>query len=47
VQAGCLGNLDATWTFNGRAGHSARPWLADNAIDRALAGIAELHAVTP
>jgi succinyl-diaminopimelate desuccinylase len=47
VQAGCLGNLDATWTFSGRAGHSARPWLADNAINRALAGVAELHAVEP
>ncbi len=47
VQAGCLGNIDATWTFTGRAGHSARPWLADNAIDRALAGIAELHAREP
>ena len=47
VQAGCLGNLDATWTFHGRAGHSARPWLADNAIDRAIAAIAELHAVEP
>jgi succinyl-diaminopimelate desuccinylase len=47
VQAGCLGNLDATWTFHGRAGHSARPWLADNAIDHALAGVAELHEVEP
>lgn len=47
VQAGCLGNLDATWTFHGRAGHSARPWLADNAIDHAVAGIAELHATEP
>lgn len=47
VQAGCLGNIDATWTFTGRAGHSARPWLADNAIDRALAGIGELHARAP
>jgi len=47
VQPGCLGNLDATWTFNGRAGHSARPWLADNAIDHAVAGIAELHEVEP
>lgn len=47
VQAGCLGNLDATWTFNGRAGHSARPWLADNAIDRAIAGVRELHALEP
>jgi len=47
VQAGCLGNIDATWTFTGRAGHSARPWLAENAIDHALAGIAELHAREP
>ena len=34
LQLGCLGNLNATWTFSGRAGHSARPWLADNAIHR-------------
>lgn len=47
VQAGCLGNIDAVWTFRGRAGHSARPWLADSAIDRALAGISELHALEP
>lgn len=47
VQAGCLGNIDATWTFTGRAGHSARPWLADNAIDRAMTGIGELHAHGP
>jgi succinyl-diaminopimelate desuccinylase len=47
VQAGCLGNIDASWTFSGRAGHSARPWLAENAIDRALPAIAELHAREP
>ncbi len=47
VQAGCLGNIDATWTFRGCAGHSARPWLADNAIDHALAGIGALHALAP
>jgi succinyl-diaminopimelate desuccinylase len=47
VQAGCLGNIDATWTFTGRSGHSARPWLAENAIDRAVAGIRELHAREP
>jgi succinyl-diaminopimelate desuccinylase len=29
------------------AGHSARPWLADNAIHRAAAGIAELARVGP
>jgi succinyl-diaminopimelate desuccinylase len=42
VHAGCLGNLNARWTFHGRSGHSARPWLADNAIERAAAGIAAL-----
>jgi succinyl-diaminopimelate desuccinylase len=45
IQAGCLGNLNATWTFAGTAGHSARPWLADNAIHRAARGIAELAEV--
>ena len=47
VQAGCLGNVNATWTFHGRSGHSARPWLADNAIERAAAGIAALAAHGP
>jgi succinyl-diaminopimelate desuccinylase len=47
VQVGCLGNLDASWTFRGRAGHSARPWLADNAIDRAAIGVQALHATKP
>ena len=45
VQAGCLGNINATWTFHGRSGHSARPWLADNAIHRAADGIAALARV--
>jgi succinyl-diaminopimelate desuccinylase len=46
LHAGCLGNVNATWTFTGRAGHSARPWDADNAIHRAaraIAGLAELE----
>lgn len=47
IQAGCLGNVNATWTFRGRSGHSARPWLADNAVHRAAAGIAALAAVPP
>src|SRR3954452_6579033 len=42
IHAGCLGNINATWTFPGTSGHSARPWLADNAIHRAAAGIAAL-----
>jgi succinyl-diaminopimelate desuccinylase len=45
LHAGCLGNVNATWTFRGRSGHSARPWLADNAIHRAAAGIDALAGV--
>ncbi len=47
IQAGCLGNVNATWTFHGRSGHSARPWQADNAIHRAAEGIGALTAVAP
>ncbi|MDP9294753.1 MAG: succinyl-diaminopimelate desuccinylase [Actinomycetota bacterium] len=47
LHAGCLGNINATWTFHGRSGHSARPWLADNAIHRAAAGIHALAQVPP
>jgi succinyl-diaminopimelate desuccinylase len=47
LHAGCLGNINATWTFHGRAGHSARPWLADNAIHRAAAGVAALAQHEP
>jgi succinyl-diaminopimelate desuccinylase len=47
IHAGCLGNINAAWTFRGRSGHSARPWLADNAIERAAAGIAALAAHPP
>lgn len=44
LQGGCLGNLNARWTFRGVAGHSARPWLADNAITKAAAAISALDA---
>ncbi len=47
LHAGCLGNINATWTFHGRAGPSAPPWLADNAIHRAAAGVAALAAHEP
>src|SRR5947199_25909 len=47
LHAGCVGNINATWTFRGVAGHSARPWLADNAIHRAGVGIAQLAALEP
>ena len=45
IHAGCLGNVNATWTFRGVSGHSARPWLADNAIHRLARGVAELADV--
>jgi succinyl-diaminopimelate desuccinylase len=44
IHAGCLGNINAEWTFTGRSGHSARPWLADNAIERAATGVTALAA---
>ena len=42
VQVGCLGNVVARLTFRGRSGHSARPWTAENAIEKAVAGLAPL-----
>jgi len=47
LHAGCVGNINATWTFRGTAGHSARPWLADNAIHRAGRGVAALAELEP
>jgi succinyl-diaminopimelate desuccinylase len=47
IQAGCLGNVVAKLVFGGRSGHSARPWLADNAIERAVAGLPTLFALEP
>ena len=40
IQAGCLGNVVARLTFHGTSGHSARPWLADSALERAVRGLA-------
>jgi succinyl-diaminopimelate desuccinylase len=45
IQAGCLGNLIGKLVFHGTSGHSARPWLADNAIERAVEGLRPLASL--
>lgn len=40
LHAGCVGNINARLVAHGRSGHSARPWLADNAIHRLAAAVA-------
>ena len=47
LQLGCVGSIHATFTFRGKAAHSARPWQGENAVHRAGALLAELHARTP
>ena len=45
IQAGCLGNMNARITFSGVSGHSARPWTAENAIEKAIEGLAPIAAL--
>jgi len=47
LHAGCMGYVNATWTFHGISGHSARPWFADNAIHAAARAIAAFADVEP
>ena len=47
IQAGCLGNLNARITFHGVSGHSARPWTAENAIEKALDGLRAYASIEP
>jgi succinyl-diaminopimelate desuccinylase len=42
IQAGSVGNMNARITFRGVSGHSARPWLARNAIHAAVEGLAHI-----
>jgi succinyl-diaminopimelate desuccinylase len=39
LELGCLGNLNATVSVRGRAAHTARPWLGENAIHGAVAAL--------
>jgi succinyl-diaminopimelate desuccinylase len=47
LQLGCLGNLVARVAFEGRAAHSARPWLGINAVQLALEGLRGVFALEP
>ena len=47
IHSGCLGNVVARLDFHGTSGHSARPWLADSAIERAVRGLDSLFRVEP
>jgi succinyl-diaminopimelate desuccinylase len=42
LEVGCNGNLSARVTVSGRAAHSARPWLGDNAIHAAIEALAPI-----
>lgn len=45
VHAGCVGTLTAQVAFHGVSGHAARPWLAHNALDRAIEGLSAIVAL--
>jgi succinyl-diaminopimelate desuccinylase len=47
LQLGCLGNLNARVVFEGRAAHSARPWLGVNAVKVAFEGLHEVLDLEP
>jgi succinyl-diaminopimelate desuccinylase len=47
IQAGCLGNLNATLVFRGESAHSARPWQGVNAIDLAVEGLRPVVGCPP
>jgi succinyl-diaminopimelate desuccinylase len=47
VHLGCNGSIHAMITFEGKTGHSARPWEAENAITKAAPFLSELAGLDP
>ncbi len=47
IQLGCCGAMHATFTFHGRAAHSARPWQGENAVHKAGALLTQLGSLAP
>ncbi len=47
LQLGCVGSINATVRFVGKAAHSARPWFGENAITKAGDFLAAMHRQPP
>jgi succinyl-diaminopimelate desuccinylase len=47
LQLGCVGSIHATFAFQGKSAHSARPWHGENAVHKAGALLAELAGRAP
>lgn len=47
LELGCNGTMNADVIFRGKAAHSARPWLGDNAVTKAGEWLATMNTLEP
>lgn len=47
IELGCNGAMNADVVFRGKAAHSARPWLGENAVTKAGTWLADMHDREP